>query len=249
MYRMSSNNEKNKSPYSGMIALSIISIVFIIPIGLWFSMVYVANGGLINSLLLFAGIYGLSALITIMYYRMGVQDDKEAQIDKISKNKIQFILGVTFLSFMIVLVTIFILAINPELVTIFENTIGIWFIGLIGNAGFCNEIFKSEIFSKLKKETSDPKVFDHKFLLTRFNNENIDNFIKFYKEDCKSQEENSDDIDLPFDFVPTFKNEGQLNKLRELVSLKRLVGYFTWIYTTSIISLTISIIGVTMKTI
>jgi hypothetical protein len=36
-------------------------------------------------------------------------------------------------------------------------------------------------------------------------------------------------------------------KLRDLVETKRTVGYFTWIYLTSIVSLMISIIAITMK--
>ena len=54
--------------------------------------------------------------------------------------------------------------------------------------------------------------------------------------------------DFPFDFTPKFKAEGDIKKLRELVSTKHLVGYFSWIYFTSILSLIISIISVTMKT-
>ncbi len=250
MYRMSTNETENKNPTtSQLIALNIICFLFIIPVGLWFSMVYKASGGVINSLLLFAGIYGFAALVVLMYYRMGIQNDMDAKIEKITKKKVQYILGITLLSFMIVLMTIFVLAVNPELITIFENTIGIWFIGLLGNNNFCNEIFESNIFSKLRRETDDPKIFNQTFLLTRFNNENIEDFIRFFKKDCKSQDEEDKNLDLPFDFQPSFKNEGQLNKLRNLVSLKRLVGYFTWIYTTSLISLIISIIGVTMKTI
>lgn len=245
MYRMATENG-NKG-YTKLITLFLISVLFIVPLGLWFSMMYVANGGLINSLLIFGGIYGLSFLIVLIYYRMNIQDDIEAKIDKINKNKVQFIAGITFLSFSILLITIFILATNPELITVFENTIGIWFIGLIGNSGFCNEIFHSDIFSKLRKESENPKIFNQNFLLTRFNNENIEDFVKFYKEDCSKQDE-EDTTELPFDFTPVFKNEGQLNKLRELVNLKRLVGYFSWIYVASIVSLTMSIIGVTMKT-
>jgi hypothetical protein len=56
-------------------------------------------------------------------------------------------------------------------------------------------------------------------------------------------------VDFPFDFKPVFENEGQLDKLKKLVNMKRLVGYFSWVYMTSIVSLIISIIAVTMKTI
>ena len=56
-------------------------------------------------------------------------------------------------------------------------------------------------------------------------------------------------IEFPFDFEPNFKNEGQLELLEKLVNQKRLIGYFTWIYLTSIVSLIVTIISITMKTI
>lgn len=247
MYRMS--NETSKQKPSGIIALIIICITFIIPLGLWFSIAYNPAGGVINTLLLFIGIYGLAFLITLMYYRMALQDDTEAKIDKITTGKVRSIASTTLASFSLVLITIFVLAVNPELITIFENSIGIWFIGLSGNRYFANEIFKSETFSELKEYTEDKGIFDQSFLLTCFNNENIEHFIKYFKKDCSQQERDEAGVSLIFDFIPKFENEGQLNKLRNLVSLKRTVGYFSWIYFTTIMSLIISIISVTMKTI
>jgi len=247
MYRMS--NETSKQKPSGIIALIIICITFILPLGLWFSIAYNPAGGVINTLLLFIGIYGLAFLITLMYYRMALQDDTEAKIDKITTGKVRSIASTTLASFSLVLITIFVLAVNPELITIFENSIGIWFIGLSGNRYFANEIFKSETFSELKEYTEDKGIFDQSFLLTCFNNENIEHFIKYFKKDCSQQERDEAGVSLIFDFIPKFENEGQLNKLRNLVSLKRTVGYFSWIYFTTIMSLIISIISVTMKTI
>ena len=84
---------------------------------------------------------------------MALQDDTEAKIDKITTGKVRSIASTTLASFSLVLITIFVLAVNPELITIFENSIGIWFIGLSGNRYFANEIFKSETFSELKEYT------------------------------------------------------------------------------------------------
>lgn len=248
MYRMS--NESSKKKPSGVIALIIICITFIVPMGLWFSIAYNSAGGMLNSLLLFIGIYGLAFLVTLMYYRMAIQDDMEAKIDKITTGKVKSIAATTLASFSLVLITIFVLAVNPELITIFENSIGIWFIGLTGNGYLANEIFHSETFSELKEVSKDSGIFDHSFLLTCFNNENIDDFINFFKKSCDQREnETEKSWSLKFDFVPKIINDGNLIKLKELVSLKRLVGYFSWIYFTTIISLIISIISVTMKTI
>ena len=235
MYRMSNELEKKKP--NGTLALIIICITFIVPLGLWFSIAYNSSGGLINSLLLFIGIYGFAFLITLMYYRMAIQNDMDAKIDKITTGKVKSIAATTLASFSLVFITIFVLAVNPELITIFENSIGIWFIGISGNRYFANEIFKSETFSELKEYTKDSGIFDQSFLLTCFNNDNIDHFIKYFKKTCSKQERDEAGVSLPFDFLPKFENEGQLNKLRSLVSLKRLVGYFSWIYFTSVISL------------
>ena len=139
-----------------------------------------------------------------------------------------------------------ILMINPSLVSIFENTIGIWFVGLMGNSGFISEIFQSNIFSKLDEETDD-NIFNKNFLLTRFSLENIDHFVKFFQKSCDGQTHDTSNVELPFDFKPIFENVGQLNKLRDLVSLKRSIGYFSWIYFTSIISLIMGMIAVTMQ--
>lgn len=248
MYRMSNDSSKKKP--SGVLALIIICITFIVPLGLWFSIAYNSGGGIMNSLLLFIGIYGFAFLVTLMYYRMAVQDDAEAKINKITSGKVKSIATTTLASFSLVLITIFVLGVNPELITIFENSIGLWFIGITGNGYFANEIFKSETFSELKEyQQKDSKLFDQSFLLTCFNNENVDHFIKYFKKDCSQQERDEAGVSLPFDFIPKFENEGQLSKLRSLVSLKRLAGYFSWIYFTSILSLIISIISVTMKTI
>ncbi len=237
-----------KKKPSGMIALIIICITFIVPLALWFSVAYNSSGGVINSFLLFLGIYGFAFLITLMYYRMVIQDDMEAKIDKINSMKVKSIAATTLASFSLVLMTIFILAVNPKLITMFENTIGIWFIGITGNRYFANEVFYSKTFSELRENTEDKSIFDQSFLLTRFSNDNIDTFIDKIKSICKkgSNEQISDDF--PFDFTPKFKNEGDISKLRQLVSTKHLVGYFSWIYFTSILSLIISIISVTMKT-
>ena len=249
----STNNDSEKSDNKKkqpkvLLSLIIICIAFAVPLGLWFSVVYSEGGGIANMLFIFGGVYGLALLATLMFYRMGVQGQDKGDIEKISKNKLNSIAGTTFAACSIVLTTIFILAVNPSLITILEDSIGIWVLGLMGNRGFMNTIFKSEVFSKLDEYT-DSKIFDSSCLLTRFNKDNIDTFIKYFKESCSKQDESSYGVDFPFDFRPVFENEGQLEKLKGLVSMKHLIGYFSWIYLTSIVSLIISVIAVTMKTV
>lgn len=241
------DSEKKTKP-NVLFTLIIICVAFAIPLGLWFSVVYSEGGGIATMLFIFGGVYGLALLATLMFYRMGIQGDDKDEISKISKNKIKSIAGTTFASCSIVLTTIFLLAVNPSLITVLEDSIGIWVLGIMGNRGFMNTIFKSEVFSKLD-EYSDSKIFDSSCLLTRFNKDNIDTFIKYFKENCNKQDETSYGVDFPFDFRPVFENEGQLEKLKSLVNMKHLIGYFSWIYLTSIVSLIISIIAVTIKTV
>lgn len=243
-----SDSTKSATTLFGAVSILIfLSLAFIIPLGLWFGMVYTVSGGVVNSLLLFFGIYGLALLVTLLYYRMGVQDDIEAKVDKISSGKVKSIMATTFASFCILLITLLVLAMNPELVTIFENTVGIWILGVLGHSGFLTEVFKSELFSQLQEES--PKMFNQNFLLTCFSNDNIGPFMEYYKKHCSGEAvQNETNVSLPFDFRPHFTNEGQLFKLRSLVAQKRTIGYFTWVYLTSIVSLVISITSATMKT-
>lgn len=243
----SHNESESKVKPKFLLTLILLCIGFSVPLGLWFSVVYDSNGGLSNSMLIFLGAYAIGIVITLLYYRMSIQDDTEAKIDKLSKSKVSSIAGSTFAAFLVLFITIIILAINPDLITIFENSIGIWVIGILGNSGFINEIFKSSIFGKLR-ESSDATIFNQNFLLTCFNEKNIDIFVDHFKEDCGKQEQGTPGVDLPFDFYPVFENEGQLSKLQGLVKMKKMVGYFSWIYLTSVISLLVSLIGVTMKT-
>lgn len=231
-----------------LLALVLICLGYIIPLGLWFSVVYSSSGAFSNSIFIFAGAYGIALLVALLYYRMGIQDDVEAKIDKISGSRLRSVALTTFASFMILLVTIVILAINPDLITILENSVGIWCLGVMGYSGFVKEVFKSKVFSKLNEE-GDQDIFNYNFLLTCFNQQNIKQFVDFFKQDCSQQEGEVMGIEFPFDFEPNFKNEGQLELLEKLVNQKRLIGYFTWIYLTSIVSLIVTIISITMKTI
>jgi hypothetical protein len=240
-------DEKKYEPKE-FLALFLICLGYIIPLSLWFSVVYSSSGVITNSLFIFAGAYGIGLLVALLYYRIGIQDDVEAKIDKISGSRLKSIALTTFASFLILFVTIVILAINPDLITILENTVGIWCLGVMGYSGFMKEIFKSNVFSKLNEE-SDEDIFNYNFLLTCFNQENIKQFVDFFKKDCSEQDKQVMNIEFPFDFEPNFKNEGQLELLEKLVNQKRLIGYFTWIYLTSIVSLIVTIISITMKTI
>lgn len=170
----------------------------------------------------------------------------------VDKSEMKTILLTNAASYMVLFVTMVSISINPKLVTIFENTIGIWYLSIMGNDSFVNEIFQSEIFSKMDDESiNDSELVNYGFLLTRLNQNNIDEFVEFYKNNTNNN--NTSNVDFPLDFKPNFKNDnnavknGQLIKLKELVNTKRTVGYFMWVYLTAIISQMISMIAVTMK--
>ena len=96
------DSEKKSKPNT-LLSLILICIAFIVPLGLWFSVVYNDGGGIANLLLIFAGTYGFGLLTTLMFYRMGIQGDSKSEVSSISKSKIHSIAGTTLASFSIVL--------------------------------------------------------------------------------------------------------------------------------------------------
>ena len=70
--------EKDNAPKSKpniILTLFILCIAFVVPVGLWFSVVYSEGGGIANLFFIFAGVYGFTLLTTLMFYRMGIQGD------------------------------------------------------------------------------------------------------------------------------------------------------------------------------
>jgi len=229
---------------SGAIGFIVTCITFIIPLGLYFSFVYNSDGSFGTFAAIFFGSLALGIIVNLLFYRSVVLKKSEV----LDKSQITYIVKMTTISFTVLLLTMFAISINPGLIKIFENTIGIWFIGVMGNSELINESFSSEIFSGLK-ELNDSNIFNYNFLLTCLDDTNIEPFIEYFKEECEKKTDTGHGVDFPFDFKPNFdgKSMGNLMKLRDLVETKRTVGYFTWIYLTSIVSLMISIIAITMK--
>ena len=240
---MSTENDTKSTTSTFMhtlIILAIYSIIFV----LLFIFIYDPTGSIGNIFAILFGALAIGYIVTILYYRMTVGG--------VDKSEMKTILLTNAASYMVLFVTMVSISINPKLVTIFENTIGIWYLSIMGNDSFVNEIFQSEIFSKMDDESiNDSELVNYGFLLTRLNQNNIDEFVEFYKNNTNNN--NTSNVDFPLDFKPNFKNDnnavknGQLIKLKELVNTKRTVGYFMWVYLTAIISQMISMIAVTMK--
>jgi hypothetical protein len=140
------------------------------------------------------------------------------------------------------LFTLFAITVNPSLVDIFENTLGLSFISLWGSSQFANEIFKSKMFDEILNN-SDTNQINYNFLLTRLNNENVEDFIKF---SCGKTENENENNEIMFDFKLNLKTEEQAERLIKYVNLKNTFGHFMWIYLSSVISLIISMIAMVL---
>jgi hypothetical protein len=233
-------SQPKKSTISNIFLIITICFAYSIVFGLLFIFVHNSNGSIGNTLGIVFGATALGFITTLLYYRMNVSD--------IDKQKIKTIMTTNAASYMVLLFTIISISINPDLVTIFENTIGIWFLSIMGKDSFVNSIFHSPTFSQMGENSStDSELINYNFLLTQLNHSNIDNFIQYF-----SQNQSTDDeLKFPFDFSPKFNSDqntrsGQLMELKRLITTKRSVGYFVWVYLTSIISQMISMIAVTM---
>ena len=240
---MTTDNDDTKSTSSTFMPILIILSIYTIIFVLLFSFIYDPSGSIGNVFVILFGAVAIGYILTILYYRMTVSN--------IDKDAMKTIISTNAASYMVLFLTIFSIKINPNLVSIFENTIGIWYLSIMGNDSFVNEIFHSDTFSKMENEsTPDSELVNYGFLLTRLNQNNIGEFVEFYKNNTNNTTPNVD-FPFPFDFKPNFNNdklrEGQLSKLNELVTTKRTVGFFTWIYLTAIVSQMISMIAVTMK--
>jgi len=235
-------SQPKKSTISNIFLIITICFAYSIVFGLLFIFVHNSNGSIGNTLGIVFGATALGFITTLLYYRMNVSD--------IDKQKIKTIMTTNAASYMVLLFTIISISINPDLVTIFENTIGIWFLSIMGKDSFVNSIFHSPTFSQMVKNSStDSELINYNFLLTQLNHSNIDNFIQYFSQNQNPSTD--DELKFPFDFSPKFNSDqntrsGQLMELKRLITTKRSVGYFVWVYLTSIISQMISMIAVTM---
>ena len=221
-------------------------LLFAVPLGLVYNFFYYKRSGYLPNILLFFIVYLLGYTVTLMFYRIAIKNDATAQIDKINSNKALTIMGTSLASFMILALTMFSLGVAPSLVSIFENTFGYWFIGLWGLSDLANSIFSSPTMDAIKDKTN-PRDFNYNFLVTRINIKNLQDFIT-YGQTCNQRAAATGTASaqslLPLDFDLRFTDQGQVDKLTNLVYLKNAFGHYMWVYLTSIISLMISMITV-----
>lgn len=214
---------------------------YLVPLILVYHFAYSRSGGFFTFLFLFVMAYLIGFLACLLFYRMAVLG-KSGEIANMPRSAVIKVMGTSFASFMIVAVTIFAIGFNPNLVKIFENTVGYSYIQLLGAGEFANTIFTSPILDQLNNET-ETKYFNYAFLLTAFDTKNIQQFIQASMNNVGGEEQTNN---LPFEFKLKPLEKDKIEKLEELVYTKHRIGHFTWVYLTSVLALTVSFISMTM---
>lgn len=217
---------------------------YLVPLILVYHFAYSRSGGFFTFLFLFVMAYLIGFLACLLFYRMAVLG-KSGQIANMPRSTVIKVMGTSFASFMIVAVTIFAIGFNPNLVKIFENTVGYSYIQLLGAGEFANSIFTSPILDQLNDET-ETKYFNYAFLLTAFDTKNIQQFIQASMNKVGGEQEQTTTNNLPFNFTLKPLEKDKIEKLEEFVYTKHRIGHFTWVYLTSVLALTVSFISMTM---
>jgi len=220
------------------------AILFAVPLTLAYVFFFHKKNNWYSGLVLFAIILGLGYTTNLLFYRVVVMNDMEAKIDNMSASDALFVLFTTLAAFMIVAITFFAISANKNMITIFENTFGFWYLHLWGLTELCNDIFTSDTLDKVVENT-DTSMFNYNFLITRFNLDNLDDFIEYAKK-CEDGSETNASMQLGLDFKLKFDYQNQVDKLKDMVHLKHTFGHFMWIYLACVVSLFVSMIGCVM---
>lgn len=247
---------KNKKLASISFGIMFSCILFAVPLAIVYNFFYYKRPGWLSSVILFICTTLLGFTVNLMFYRMIAMGDMEAQINKMGVNSVNFVAGVTFAAFTIVAITLFAVGVNPDLVKIFENTFGFWYIHLWGLTDLCKDIFSSPSFDKYTDDPSNQKYFNYNFLITQIDLNNLQQFIEYASnpENESKDPKNENDqnqIKFPLDFDMKFTGDNdeikrQQVKLLNLVNLKQSFGHYLWVYLSSIVALFVSMIGVIM---
>jgi hypothetical protein len=225
------------------LTLFIIIVVFPVPLGLIYMFSYHKSVSWWRAIILFSLTTGLGYIACLLFYRTMIMNDKEAKIDKMGREDAFFVFWNTLASFVIVAITMFGLGTNPGLISIFENTIGYWFIHIWGLDSLMKEIVKSNIFDKI-----DVKDFNYNFLITQIDVNNLQEIINSSSSSSKTTSPTSK---YPIDFRIEFdsdsgKQSKQKKLLESLVFTKNTVGHYVWVYLSSIVSILVSILACSM---
>ena len=216
---------------------------YLIPLSIIYHFVYSRAGGAFRMLLLFALTFLFGSIICMMYYRIGIMG-QSGGIGSLTNAQVFKIMATTLAAYMIVAITIIAIGFNRGMVEIFENTIGYGYIQLFGSTAFANSIFTSDKFSAEKDMNGGE--FNYGFLLTLFNTRNIKSFVEVLTQNSEPSADGNGPNSLPFDFKLK-ADQDQIEKLEEFVYTKHRIGHFTWVYLTSVVAMTISMVALGMS--
>jgi hypothetical protein len=256
------NIDKNVSELlnpTGQISLSqvwlvlfIIAIVLPVPLALVYTFCFYKKTFWYRGLILFALIFGMGYIANLLFYRTMIMKDKEAKIDKMSRKDALYVFWNTLASFVIVAITMFGIGTNPNLITVFENTVGYLYIQLWGLTALMNDIVQSNLFEKI-----DSNQFSYNFLITQISVDNVEDIIKMSNNSSTGIVEPSEKFPLDFRFVfnveedPITKKKeiltDQQEKLRNLVGTKNAFGHFMWMYLSSLVAILVAMLGCLMN--
>jgi len=222
------------------LVLFIITILLPVPLALIYVFCFHNKTFWYRGLILFSLVCAVGFIANLLFYRTMVMKDKEAQINKMSRKDALYVFWNNLAAFIIVAVTMFGIGTNPNLITIFENTLGYYYIQLWGLTTLMNDIVQSNLFDKI-----DSNQFSYNFLITQINNDNVDDIIKMAED--KSAPKNPS-VKFPLDFRIEFDQDKALRleqqkQLRSLVSTKNTFGHFVWIYLSSVVSILVAMLA------
>jgi hypothetical protein len=222
------------------LVLFIIAIVFPVPLALIYSFCFYRKTFWYRGLILFALITGLGFIANLLFYRTMIMKDKEAKIDKMSRKDALYVFWNTLASFVIVAITMFGVGTNPNMITVFENTLGYQFIQFWGLSNLMNDIVQSNLFNGI-----DSNQFSYNFLITQINIDNVEDVIKM--ADSKTGSTGPTDK-FPLDFRIVFDQDksiklDQQEKLRNLVSMKNAFGHYMWMYLSSLVAILVALLA------
>jgi hypothetical protein len=234
-----------------VVGILVTGIVFFFAVALIYSFVfYKTQMAFLDGVYLFLVIYLIGATATLMYYRMIVVGDKKIQIEQMSLGVVSAVFAKCFAAFFGILgFTMVAVALNPSMITIFENTLGFAFCQFWGVGDLLRNMLTSDLFDtvgdKLSPQDRD-KYLNYDFLLTTWGVEHKDKLEETIKLACT--QDNVKTRDLQFDFAWNSKtiSREQVEKLLEFIDMKYYIGHFTWVYIGALFSLLVSIVATIM---
>jgi hypothetical protein len=226
------------------LVLFIIAIVLPVPLALVYTFCFYKKTFWYRGIILFALIFGMGYIANLLFYRTMIMKDKEAKIDKMSRKDALYVFWNTLASFVIVAITMFGVGTNPNLITVFENTVGYLYIQLWGLTTLMNNIVQSNLFEKI-----DSNQFSYNFLITQISLDNVEDIIKM--SEGKTGSTGPSDK-FPLDFRIVFDNDEKLRKdqqekLRNLVGTKNAFGHFMWMYLSSLVAILVAMLACVMN--